>query len=105
MTSSIFCPSTPPCSLIQSRAISAPTVEDLPSAAAGPDCGAWKPILISAEALPANSRPAARAAATKLLCMIAPLGGRMDRHKHRPDQILTRDLPVAPEHEVVVVLQ
>jgi hypothetical protein len=45
------------------------------------------------------------AAATKLLCMIAPLGGRMDRHKHRPNQILTHDLPVAPEHEVVVVLQ
>src|SRR5258706_11859504 len=59
MTSSIFWPSTPPFSLIQSRAISAPNVEDLPSAAAGPDCGAWKPILILADAPPAISSAAA----------------------------------------------
>src|SRR5260370_19213185 len=29
----------------------------------------------------------------------------MQRHDHRPEQILTRDLPVAAEDEVVVVLQ
>src|SRR5260370_25829467 len=29
----------------------------------------------------------------------------MDRREHRPEQILTRDLPVAAEDEVVVVLQ
>src|SRR5882724_8232510 len=29
----------------------------------------------------------------------------MDRHEYRPEQILTRDLPIAAEHEVIVVLQ
>ena len=76
MTSSIFWPSTPPFSLIQSRAISAPIVEDLPSAAAGPDCGAWKPILICAEALPEASTAATTAvtpANIERIFMVIPL--------------------------------
>src|ERR1700743_1206118 len=47
-------------------------VDDFPSAAAGPDCGAWKPTLICADALPANNKAAAKDVAIKFFFMMSP---------------------------------
>jgi hypothetical protein len=75
-TNSSFLPKTPPAALIWVTASLAPSWEDLPSAAANPVSGAWKPILMlsAASAIPAipASSPSARANTANFLIILPP---------------------------------